>query len=180
MAVLYTVGHSTHAIEEFVALLRKGGVEHVVDVRVAPGSRRHPHFQREALAGSLAEAGIDSQWEGADLGGFRKPRTDSRHTALRNGSFRGYGDHMETPDFRAALERVLYLAASVPTAVMCAEAVWWRCHRGLIADTALAQGHRAVHVMPDGSLREHTLREIARVEDGWPVYDASQPTLGEA
>lgn len=184
MTVLYTVGHSTHEIGAFVALLRGAGIRTLVDVRVAPGSRRNPQFQREALAGALEEAGISYAWEGERLGGFRKPRPDSRHTALRNEGFRGYADHTETQEFREALNRVLTLADEGPTAVMCAEAVWWRCHRGLIADAVVAAGGEARHIMPDGSIREHRLREVVRVEDGLPVYDRTgnpaQPTLDQA
>lgn len=184
MTTLFTVGHSTHEIDAFLGLLRDAGIRHVVDVRVAPGSRRHPHFRREALADALPGHGIAYTWEGRDLGGFRKARPASRHTALRSTGFRGYADHMETEAFRGALDRVLRLAAGTPTAVMCAEAVWWRCHRGMIADAVVAGGGTVRHLMPDGTIREHGLREMVRVEDGAPVYDRivdlDQPTLDEA
>jgi len=184
VTVLYTVGHSTHDIAGFVALLQAGGVRALVDVRVAPGSRRNPQFRRETLAGALEEAGISYTWEGEHLGGFRKARPDSRHIALRNEGFRGYADHMETEGFREALDRVLRLANASPTTVMCAEAVWWRCHRGLIADAVVAAGGEVRHLMPDGTIREHGLRDMVRVEDGLPVYDRigapDQPTLDQA
>ncbi|HVM12573.1 MAG TPA: DUF488 domain-containing protein [Actinomycetota bacterium] len=171
MTALYTVGHSTHGIDAFIDLVRQAGLRHVVDVRVVPASRRHPHFARDALERALASAGLGYTWEGEALGGFRKAPPGSRHTALRNDSFRGYAEHMGTVAFRSALGRVLERAAEEPTTVMCAEAVWWRCHRGLIADAVVAQGHAARHLMPDGSIRAHALRDIVRVEDGWPVYD---------
>ena len=184
MTVLHTVGHSTHGIADLVALLRGAGIRHLVDVRLAPGSRRNPQFQRATLAGALEKAGISYTWEGEHLGGFRKARPDSRNTALRNDGFRGYADHMETEEFRGGLDRVLGLADVSPTAVMCAEAVWWRCHRGMIADAVVAAGGEVQHIMPDGTLQEHGLRDMVRVEDGLPVYDRAgdpdQPTLDQA
>lgn len=172
MTTVFTIGHSTHPLDAFLDLLRGAGIRRLVDVRTAPGSKRHPHFARHALAGSLPEAGIAYEWWGEDLGGWRKPRPDSRHTALRNESFRGYADHMETDPFRRALERLVSASEEAPTAIMCSEAVWWRCHRSMVADALVAGGHEVRHVMPDGSLSDHRLRDPARVEDGRPVYDA--------
>ena len=184
MTVLHTVGHSTHDIAAFVALLRAAGIRTLVDVRVAPGSRRNPQFRRETLSRALEGDDISYTWEGEHLGGFRKARPDSRNTALRNKGFRGYADHMETEGFRGALDRVLRRADASPTAVMCAEAVWWRCHRGLIADAVVAGSDEVRHLMPDGTTQEHRLREMIRVEDGAPVYDRTsdtdQPTLDQA
>lgn len=171
MTTLRTVGHSTHPIEGLLELLRGAAIERLVDVRTAPGSRRHPQFGRDALAASLEGAGITYAWRGAELGGWRKARPDSRHTALRSASFRGYADHMESEGFRRALDRLLEEAGERPTAVMCAEALWWRCHRSMIADAIVARGHQVRHLMPDGSEADHRPR-YSRVEDGVPVYDA--------
>src|SRR6185295_8246212 len=130
---VFTIGHSTRAIEELLELLAEHGVRVLVDVRRYPASRRHPQFSREALAASLARAGIEYVHE-PDLGGRRAARPDSQHTAWRVEAFRGYADHMETPEFKAALERLQRRAAETPTAILCAEAVPWRCHRRLISD----------------------------------------------
>ncbi|HEX6261639.1 MAG TPA: DUF488 domain-containing protein [Actinomycetota bacterium] len=170
MTTVWTVGHSTHPIETFLELLRGAGIRRLVDVRTAPGSRRHPQFGREALAASLEQAGVGYEWRGEELGGWRKARPDSRHTALRSAGFRGYADHMESESFREALDGLLDEAEERPTAVMCAEALWWRCHRSMIADAVAARGHEARHLMPDGSIAPHRPR-FSRVEGGVPVYD---------
>lgn len=166
--MLLTVGHGTHPQEDFVALLRGAGVTHVVDVRTAPGSRRYPWFRREALAGWLPEAGIAYDHE-PDLGGFRKPLPDSPNAGWRNVSFRGYADHMRTPEFWAALDRVLALPGT--PVVMCSESVWWRCHRRLVADAALVGREVAVeHLMPDGRTAPHRPTEGVRRDGGLLVY----------
>ena len=171
MTTVWTVGHSTHPIEGFLELLRGAGVRRLGDVRTAPGSHRNPQFSRGALAASLESAGIAYEWWGEELGGWRKAGPDSRHTALRSASFRGYADHMESEGFREALDRLLGWADEAPTAVMCAEALWWRCHRSMLADGIVARGHDVRHLMPDGSEAPHRPR-FARVEDGTPVYEA--------
>lgn len=171
MTTVWTVGHSTHPIERFLDLLRGAGIRRLVDVRTAPGSRKHPQFGRDALASSLEGAGVAYAWRGEELGGWRKAGPDSRHTALRSAGFRGYADHMESETFRVALDRLLEEAEETPTAVMCAEALWWRCHRSMIADAVVARGHEVRHLMPDGSVADHRPR-FARIEDGVPVYDA--------
>src|SRR3954452_15168291 len=130
---VFTVGHSTRGGEEFVAILKAHGVEVLVDVRTYPGSRRYPQFNREALSESLAKVGIEYKHE-QRLGGRKAPRADSHNTAWRNPQFRGYADHMETEVFRKGVEDLLKVARERRVAVMCAEAVWWRCHRGLLAD----------------------------------------------
>lgn len=123
---MFTIGHGARTIEAFLDLLRAAGVRRLVDVRTAPGSRKHPQFGRDALEVSLAGVGIEYRWEGEALGGWRRARPDSRHTALRSAGFRGYADHMETEAFRAARERLIEASTRLPTAVMCAESLW--CH----------------------------------------------------
>jgi uncharacterized protein (DUF488 family) len=167
------VGHGARTIEAFLDLLREGGVTLVVDVRTSPGSRRHPHFGKDALAGSLAARGVGYRWE-PDLGGFRTPDPRSPHTALRHDAFRGYADHMATQPFRTALARVIEAAAEDRPAVMCSEAVWWRCHRRLIADALVFRGCRVQHLLDGPRLDEHRLTPEARVEGGELVYDVDQ------
>ena len=153
---LITVGHGTLAADELVDLLRGAAVTSLVDIRTAPGSRRVPHMRREELAEWLPASGMEYRWE-PGLGGFRRPRPDSLNPGLRNDSFRGYADYMETAPFWAALDPVLSEAAAYPLAVMCSESVWWRCHRRLVADaTLLARGVAVEHLMHDGRLVAHT------------------------
>jgi uncharacterized protein (DUF488 family) len=141
-----TVGHSTRSIEDFVELLKAHGVKRLVDVRTVPRSRRNPQFNREALPQALKPARI-SYTHMPQLGGLRHPRADSQNTAWRNTSFRGYADYMQTPDFAKGLGTLLELAGKHQMAVMCAEAVPWRCHRSLIADALVARGIQAEHIM---------------------------------
>ena len=163
MAVtLFTIGHSTRGIGELLALLAEHGIETLVDVRRFPASRRHPQFSREALATSLGAAGIAYVHE-PDLGGRRQPRPDSPNTAWRVAAFRGYADYMGTEPFAAALERLLRSAARSRTAMMCAEAVPWRCHRRLIADAATAAGAEVLHILGPGRAERHQLDANARV-----------------
>lgn len=173
--VLYSVGHGTRPIDEFIGLLRRAGVRRLVDVRTAPGSRRNPQFGKNALAEALSDAGIEYVWRGTELGGFRKPRPDSRHVALRNDSFRGYADHMETEAFGHGLTWLVESGAETPTAFMCAESDWHRCHRRMIADALVATGVRVVHLL-DGGDEEHVLHRDARIEGGRPVYDRGGET----
>jgi len=172
MSPLFTVGHSTRSAAELIALLAEHGVAELVDVRRFPGSRRHPQFAREALAASLAEAGIGYRHE-ADLGGRRQPRPDSPNTAWHNAGFRGYADHMATPDFRQALARLLALARERPTVVLCAEAVPWRCHRNLLSDAAVAEGMEVRHLIGPGQSSAHQLHPEAKLlPGGGLVYPA--------
>lgn len=173
---LFSVGHGARDLDAFLALLHRGGIRRVVDVRIAPGSRRHPQFSKDALEGALEHAGIEYVWRGADLGGFRRPRPDSRHTALRNSAFRGYADHMEMDAFRAGIRWLLGQAVSAPTAFLCAESDWHRCHRRMIADAVLARGGRVIHLLDRGD-EEHTLHPDARIEGTDVVYDAAQSTM---
>jgi uncharacterized protein (DUF488 family) len=174
--VVHTLGHSTRSFEELVALLDRHSIGTVADVRRFPASRRHPHFTRGALGDALASAGIYYVWlEG--LGGRRRGSPDSRHVAWRNSSFRAYADHMETPEFQAELTRLLALARARPTAVLCAEAMPWRCHRQLIADALLARGVDVRHITGPGPGAPHRLTSFARLEDGRVVYDGGQLAL---
>jgi uncharacterized protein (DUF488 family) len=158
-----TIGHSTRSIEEFIALLKAHAVERLVDIRTVPKSRRNPQFHTDALAASLAEAGIE-YIHMRELGGLRHPRKDSTNSAWRNDSFRGYADYMQTPAFDDALDRLLELAGERRTTVMCAEAVPWRCHRSLVADALTARRHDVHHIMSDTRLDRHKLTPFARVE----------------
>lgn len=176
---LFTVGHGTRTVAELAAVAASAEVTRIVDVRRHPGSRRLPHLGRDNLSVALPEHGIQYQWEGEALGGRRSRRPESRHTAWRNASFAGYADHMKTPEFRAALLRLLdEVAAGMATAVMCSETVWWRCHRRLIADAAVLQGTPVTHLLSESNHPDHPLHpDLRRGEDGWPVYDGGQPPL---
>jgi uncharacterized protein (DUF488 family) len=163
---VFTVGHSTRTLAELRALLAEHGIRLLVDVRRFPASRRHPHFSGPSLAEALRAAGVGYRHE-PDLGGRRSPVPGSRNLGWRNEGFRGYADHMATAPFREALARVA--AEPGPVAVMCAEAVPWRCHRQLIADALLAQGDRVRHILAEGRAEEHRLTPDARIEPGGRV-----------
>jgi len=166
-----TVGHGARAIDVFVDLLVGAGVRRLVDIRTAPASRKHPQFGKDALSATLEGADIAYEWWGRELGGWRRPRVDSRHTALRSPGFRGYADHMETGEFRAALDRLIASSRDTRTAIMCAESLWWRCHRRMVADALVAAGCRVEHLMEGGGLDPHHLSPAARLDDGVLVYD---------
>jgi len=170
-ATLHTVGHGDRSLAELVAVLVEAGVERVVDVRSYPSSRRHPQFGRVALGVALGEAGIGYLWAGEALGGFRKERGPSRHVALESAGFRAYADHMATPEFREAVDRLLAEAQGTPLAVMCAERLPWECHRWFLADALLVAGARVVHLIEVGESQDHRLNESARLEEGILVYD---------
>jgi uncharacterized protein (DUF488 family) len=167
-ATVFTIGHSTRPLEELIALLARNGVAQLADVRTVPKSRRHPQFVREALAGSLPRAAIAYR-HFPGLGGLRKPRRDSTNTAWRNEGFRGYADYMQTPTFAQALDELLRWAAR-PTAIMCAEAVWWQCHRQLIADALVARGVEVRHIVSAAAPEPHRLTDFARVEGTRVTY----------
>ncbi|GGY35837.1 DUF488 domain-containing protein [Streptomyces djakartensis] len=169
---LITFGHGTADRGQIARLLHGAGVTDVVDVRIAPGSRRDPDLARERLAAWLPAAGIAYRWE-PDLGGYRKPPPDSPDVVWRNTSFRGYAAHTRTPGFVAAMERLLAEAEAARPAVMCGESVWWRCHRRLIADFAvLVRGVPVCHLMHDGRQHVHVPTPGVRLsEDGLLVYD---------
>jgi uncharacterized protein (DUF488 family) len=162
MLPIFTVGHSTRPIEELLALLIEHGVTTLVDVRRYPGSRRHPQFSRDALAASLTGAGIEYVHE-PDLGGRRATRPDSPHIAWRVEAFRGYADHMETPEFQAALDRLIRRSEKETVAILCAEAVPWRCHRRLISDALVARGVNVLHILGPGRADPHELDSNARI-----------------
>jgi len=174
---IFTIGHSTRSLEEFLALLAAYEVTFLVDIRTAPASRRHPHFARESLAAALHDGGIGYRHL-KDLGGWRKPRPDSLHTGWRSESFRGYADYMETPAFAAALEQLLADAQSHTVAIMCAEAVPWRCHRQLVADAMVARGVEVVHILDREHTEVHRLTPFARITDGRLIYDRFPSPLG--
>ena len=161
---VHTVGHSTRALEIFVALLKVHAIQLIVDVRRWPASRRYPHFSREALASSLNSNGVDYLWRG-DLGGFRKPSPDSPNTAWRVGAFRAYADFMLTREFEPIIRGVENTTTTQRIALMCAEAVPWRCHRQLLADAFLVRGWSVRHIMDDGC-HEHSLPAFATVKEG--------------
>ncbi len=171
---LLTIGHGTLPAGRFIELLREAGVADLVDVRTAPGSRRVPHFHRHAMEIWVAEAGIAYRWE-PRLGGWRRALPASPNTGLRNAAFRGYADHMESAEFRAALDELLSeAAAAATTVVMCSEALWWRCHRRLLADAAvLLGGASVIHLMHDGARAPHVLTPEASVSGGRLGYPAA-------
>lgn len=169
------MGHSTRELGEFLNLLTSHQVAQVVDVRRYPASRRHPQFAREALASALAHAGLDYRHE-PGLGGRRAARHDSANTAWRSPGFRGYADYMETPEFQEALARLADVARARPTAVLCAEAVPWRCHRQLIADALVARGETVSHILSAARADFHHLSPHAQVlPDGRLRYPAGPP-----
>jgi uncharacterized protein (DUF488 family) len=160
---VWTVGHSTRSLDELVALARGHGITLIADVRKMPRSRRHPHFNADALARDLPAAGL-AYLPVPGLGGLRTPRRESINTAWRNPSFRAYADYMQTDEFRLHLDRLVERAQRDAVAVMCAEAVWWRCHRSLIADALVARGIAVEHIVTADRAEPHVLRPWARVE----------------
>jgi uncharacterized protein (DUF488 family) len=175
---VYTIGHGNRPFDELVSLLHLNGVSCLVDVRAFPGSRRHPHFGRSELERSLPENEVRYVWEGKALGGRRRPRSDSQHTAMRNASFRAYADHMESPEFREGLDRLLQRAAAERPAIMCAERLPWQCHRYMISDYLVARGVEVLHVIDGSPPRAHALRAEARILGDGLIYDGgSQPGL---
>jgi uncharacterized protein (DUF488 family) len=167
--ILYTVGHSTHDLDEFLELLRSHVIAAVADVRRFPGSRRYPHFNAAALGQSLPAVGIEYV-PFVELGGRRQPRPDSPNTAWRNAAFRGYADYMQTPDFLTGLEKLEQLGRVKKTAVMCSEAVPWRCHRSLIADAMRIRGWKVLDIFTPKSAKPHELPSFAVVKGLEIVY----------
>jgi len=191
---IYTIGHSTRTLEEFVARLREHGVTRLADIRRYPGSRRYPHFSGESLERTLPQQGIE-YLHFEELGGRRKPVAGSANAAWENDQFRGYADHMHTPAFRAAVERLLQGAGGRaqgagepellppapcplrPTAVMCAEAVPWRCHRNLLSDDLVRRGIEVIHILGPGSAQPHALSEMARIDGDRVIYPPQQAQM---
>jgi len=179
ITTLHTVGHGTLSAEAFVSILAGAHVGRVVDVRSFPGSRHNPQYGREKMERWAPIAGFGYEWI-RELGGRRRPEAGSRHVALRHDAFRAYADYMVTAAFLAGVDELLSLAASEPTAVMCSESVWWRCHRRLLADhLVLVRGIDVVHLMHDGRLTSHVPTDGARLAGGGLVYDVgATPPLG--
>jgi uncharacterized protein (DUF488 family) len=167
---IWTIGHSTRAIDDFISLLKENGIKLLADVRAWPGSKRYPQFNKDALTELLSAHGIRYE-HFPELGGKRKSKPDSRNSAWRNTSFRGYADYMEADQFQTGIERLLDVAAEAgPTAIMCAEAVWWRCHRSLIADYLKAHGVEVLHVLGANKVEPHPYTSAARVVNGKLSY----------
>jgi uncharacterized protein (DUF488 family) len=174
--MIFTIGHSTRPATDFVSLLTAHGVRTLVDVRTIPKSRHNPQFNGDALKATLAASRIGYVHE-PDLGGLRKPRADSVNDAWRNTSFRGYADHMQTPAFEAAIDRLVERGRQGPTAIMCAEAVPWRCHRSLVADALLARGHEAFEIVSESKATPHKLTSFARLDGQRVTYPATGTLL---
>jgi len=191
VSVVFTIGHSTRTLDEFLALLHAHHIVQLADIRTVPRSRRHPHFSIEALSKSLPAAGIAYRHM-PGLGGLRKPRRDSTNAGWRHPGFRGYADYMETAEFEKALDELMAWATQAPSpereslrssaralasgggapraVIMCSEAVWWRCHRQLVADALVARGVTVRHIMSARAAPEHSLTDFARVVDGRVTY----------
>jgi uncharacterized protein (DUF488 family) len=168
---VWTVGHSTRTEREFLDLLAEHGIEAVADVRLHPGSRRMPQFGSSALSASLKTHGLEYLWI-PGLGGRRRPSPDSPNTAWRNPSFRGYADYLHTEPFAESLTELTNLSAALRTAIMCAEALWWRCHRGLIADVLKWLGYEVIHILGPGSSAPHPYTSAASIIDGHLSYQS--------
>ena len=177
MTKIWTIGHSTRTIEEFIGALQAHGIRLVADVRLLPGSKRYPQFNKEVLAKSLADRGIVYE-HFPELGGRRKPRKDSRNTAWRNESFRGYADYMETAKFAEGITRLQEMVGRHGAGViMCAEAVWWSCHRSLIADYLKAQGAEVIHIIKANKAGTHPFTSAAKIVNGRLSYSDELPEL---
>ena len=172
--ILYTIGHSTRPIEEFIAILEAHGIRKLADIRTVPRSRHNPQFDCANLPPSLESAGIAYQHM-PGLGGLRKARPDSVNLGWRNISFRGYADYLQTPEFQRALEQLIQTAQDQPTVIMCAEAVEWRCHRSLVSDTLLVRGIDVRHIYDSASAKPHKLTSFAQVRGTTVTYPSPDP-----
>ena len=169
---IWTIGHSTRTIDKFISLLKANHIKLLIDVRSLPGSGRYPQFNKERLVNSLGKSGINYE-HFPELGGRRKAKPESKNTAWRNASFRGYADYMETNEFYKGIKRLLDLAADTgATAIMCAEAVWWRCHRSLISDYLKARGIEVMHILDANKTQPHPYTSAARIVNGKLSYAA--------
>jgi len=174
---IWTIGHSTRNIDDFISLLDENGIKLLADVRTSPGSKRYPQFNKEALAESLNAYGIRYE-HFPELGGRRKPNSDSRNTVWRNGSFRGYADYMEQEQFQKGVERLVALAREAgPAAIMCAEAVWWRCHRSLISDLLKVRGVEVMHILNVDKTEPHPFTSAAQIVGGMLSYNSEGDRL---
>ena len=177
--VLFTIGHSTHPLETFLELLRAKQVTKLIDVRSYPTSRRWPQFNQSSLHVAIVAAGLEYRWLAA-LGGRRhSDLSTSRHTAWRVAAFRAYADYADSPEWTAGCAELIRLAATHRSAIMCAEGLWWQCHRRIIADhlTVATPGWSVRHILPDGKLVEHVRPEFARLHEGRLIYDGGQLQL---
>jgi uncharacterized protein (DUF488 family) len=174
--LLFTIGHSTRSLAEFVSILTGFGVRQVMDIRTIPRSRHNPQYDQASLEPALRHAGFNYRHM-KGLGGLRHPLADSPNRGWRNDSFRGFADYMKTDVFRAALAELITAASEQTTVIMCAEAVPWRCHRSLIADALVARGHSVEHIMGEGVTRRHALNPMAVVTEEDIVYPSPQPEL---
>jgi uncharacterized protein (DUF488 family) len=167
---IVTIGHSNHPLEQFLALLAQHEVEALADIRRFPGSRKHPHFNRDNLAAALQKTAVEYRWL-EDLGGRRhKQRDESPNLGLENKSFRNYADYMLTDEFRDAVKKLLELARKKRTAIMCAEGLFWQCHRRLVSDFLVANRVTVQHILPNGDLRPHPLTRGAVIQGGQVTY----------
>jgi len=167
---IWTIGHSTRKIDDFISLLEENDIKLLADVRMFPGSKRYPQFGREALAKALTQRGIRYE-HFPELGGLRKAKPESTNTSWRNASFRAYADYMETDEFRNGIARLVKLAEKTgPTAIMCAEAVWWRCHRSLISDYLKVCGLEVLHILDRNKVEPHPFTSAAKIVNGELSY----------
>jgi uncharacterized protein (DUF488 family) len=171
MNTLYTIGHSTRSIDEFLDMLKAFDIQELVDVRTVPKSRHNPQFGVDVLPSALEQAGV-GYTHLKELGGLRRAARDSINTGWQNSSFRGYADYMATDEFREGLQELMAVAEKKTVAIMCAEAVPWRCHRSLIADALTEQGWRVLHIYSKKMAKPHELTSFLRVEDGKLIYPA--------
>jgi uncharacterized protein (DUF488 family) len=169
-SVIWTIGHSTHSIEEFIAILYSFQIERLVDIRMFPGSRRYPHFNKESLEALMSEANV-KYCHMVELGGRRKPKPDSRNTGWRLDSFRGYADYMETEAFQIGIKKLEEIALKARTAYMCSEAVWWSCHRALVSDYLKVKGWTIMHIMGYEKAQEHPFTSPAKNISGRLSYE---------
>jgi uncharacterized protein (DUF488 family) len=168
--VVLTVGHSNHPLERFLTLLAQHGVEALVDIRRFPGSRKHPHFHRDNLAAVLPKSGVEYHWLEGRGGRRPKQQDESPNLGLENKGFRNYADYMLTEEFREGVGKLLEIARQKKTAIMCAEGLFWQCHRRLVSDFLVANGVTVRHIMPGGELRPHTLTSGAVIDNGRVTY----------
>jgi uncharacterized protein (DUF488 family) len=172
--IVYSIGHGSRAPEDFLGLLERHRVDCLVDVRAYPASRRHPQYARMALEAALTAKGVRYVWEGTALGGMRRPRADSPHLALADAAFRGYADHMGTPEFAAGIGRLAALGARHRVAFMCAETMPEHCHRAFIADALVARGVEVHHLVGPDDTRRHVLNPATRLAPAGLIYDAGR------
>jgi uncharacterized protein (DUF488 family) len=174
--IIYTIGHSTRTSEEFIALLQIHSIEMLVDVRSYPGSRRYPHFNKETLLKELPAKDI-LYLHMLSLGGRRKASAQSKNTAWKNDAFRGYADYMETDEFKKGIDDLEKIGRAYRTVFMCSEAVWWRCHRSLIADYLKVRGWKVLHILNNKKAEEHPYTAAAKIVDGNLSYSATQQRI---